>query len=91
MWQTEHFRPAAVVIVTVYKDTRGRARAGGDHSLLRSGLIFIRSVLHFSPSNSDADTLFIMDSEAPLIQTAMEVVARATTSSSVLSFNLTGK
>jgi len=31
-----------------------------------------------------------MDSEAPLIQTAMEVVARATTSSSVLSFNLTG-
>ena len=46
---------AAVVIVTVYKDTRGRARAAGDHSLLRSGLIFIRSVLNFSPSNSDTD------------------------------------
>ena len=32
-----------------------------------------------------------MDSEAPLVQTAMEVLARATTSSSVLSFNLTGE
>ena len=29
--------------------------------------------------------------EAPLVQTAMEVLARATSSSSVLSFNLTGQ
>merc|ERR1711879_445147 len=36
------------------------------------------------------DIFPIMDSEAPLVQTAMEVLARATTSSSVLSFNLTG-
>ena len=60
VWQTEHIRTVgSVVIVTVYKDTRGRARgAAGDHSLLRSGLIFIRSVLNFSPSNSHTDTSF---------------------------------
>ena len=58
-------------------------------SLLRSGLIFITSVRHFSSSHSDI--FLIMDSEAPLVQTAMEVLARATTSSSVLSFNLTGE
>ena len=31
------------------------------------------------------------EAEAPLVQTAMEVLARATSSSSVLSFNLTGQ
>jgi len=30
------------------------------------------------------------DASAPLMETAMEIIARATTSSSVLSFNLTG-
>ena len=29
--------------------------------------------------------------DAPLVQTAMDIIARATTSSQVLSFNLTGK
>ena len=31
------------------------------------------------------------EAKAPLVQTAMEVLARATSSSSVLSFNLTGQ
>merc|ERR1711874_707567 len=53
-------------------------------------MMFKTSVLTISLLSAIAAVVSANDSNVPLLQTAMQVLARATSSSQVLSFNLTG-